>query len=138
MDAPALMEFLECRRRAEMDEFRIEQGAESKRLADDMLESYWDTDMEEIPMKLPFWAQRDEVLQQIIRTKPASHATHPDNSNQFTPNSGFTEDMESFKETVTASTALPPSPEPEPDTWLSTLRCKTYGLEMEKEMALRL
>lgn len=136
MDAPALMEFLEFRRRAEMDELMIEQGAGSIRLADDMLESYWDMDMEEMAMKLPFLAQHDEILQQIIRTQPAYHATHSDNSDHFTPNSIFTEDIESFKETVTASTALHPSPEPEPDTWLSTLSCKTYGLEMEKKKAL--
>lgn len=87
-------------------------------------------------MKLPFLAQHDEILQQIIRTQPAYHAIHSYNSDQFTPNSIFTEDMESFKEKVTASTAFHPNPEPEPDTWLSTLRCKTYGLEMEKKKAL--
>lgn len=102
MDAPVLMEFLELRHRAEMNKLRIEQGAKFKRLADDMLESYWDGDTEEISMKLPFWAEQDEVLQQIIRTKTASDATHSENFDQFTPNSTFAEDLEALKEIATA------------------------------------
>ncbi|MCJ1270875.1 hypothetical protein MMC22_010772 [Lobaria immixta] len=132
MDAPDLMGFLEFRRRADMNELRIEPGAESKRLAEDKLESYWD--MEE-PMKLPFWAEDDEVLQQILRTKPASNETHSDISDQFTPNSIFTEDREPFKDTATASTSVHPSPETEPGTWLSLSSCKTYILEMETKEA---
>ena len=133
MDAPDLMEFLEFRRRADMNELRIEQGAESKRLAEDKLESYWD--MEEEPMKLPFWAEDDEVLQQILRTKPASNETHSDISDQFTPNSISTEDKEPFKDTATASTSVHPSPETEPGTWLSLSSCKSYILEMETKEA---
>ncbi|MCJ1267513.1 hypothetical protein MMC22_007398 [Lobaria immixta] len=133
MDAPDLMEFLEFRRRADMNELRIEQGAESKRLAEDKLESYWD--MEEEPMKLPFWAEDDEVLQQILRTKPMSNETHSDISDQFTPNSIFTEDREPFKDTATASTSVHPSPETEPGTWLSLSSCKSYILEMETKEA---
>lgn len=86
-------------------------------------------------MKLPFWAEQDEVLQQIIRTKPVSDAIHSENFDQFTPNSTFTEDMDSFKETATASVSGYPSPVPEPDARLSPLSCKTYLLEMEKKEA---
>ncbi|MCJ1267514.1 hypothetical protein MMC22_007399 [Lobaria immixta] len=112
MDAPVLMEFLEFRHRAKINKLRIEQGAKSKRLADDMLESYWDGDTEEISMKLPFWAEQDEVLQQIIRTKTASDATHSENFDQFTPNSTFAEDLEALKEIATAYWSGHPRPEP--------------------------
>lgn len=66
MDIPDLMAFLNSRNRLKPEEIEIEEGDRSKRLDQEVLERYWTQNSQGRQMKIPFWANADGVVQQII------------------------------------------------------------------------
>ncbi|KAL8722594.1 MAG: hypothetical protein Q9225_000950 [Loekoesia sp. 1 TL-2023] len=66
-DIPDLMAFLNSRHHLRPEALKIEEGEKSKRLDQEILEKCWTQESQGAPMRIPFWANADEVLQQVIR-----------------------------------------------------------------------
>ena len=61
-----MMAYLDSEHHLKPEDLKIDDGNESKRLEKKSLERAWDRIPVEAPMKIPFWANADSVLQQII------------------------------------------------------------------------
>ncbi|KAL8725591.1 MAG: hypothetical protein Q9166_007256 [cf. Caloplaca sp. 2 TL-2023] len=67
MDIPDLMNYLNHQNILKPEELKIKEGDRSKRLDQDILERHWVQKSQERPLRVPFWANADGVVQQIIR-----------------------------------------------------------------------
>lgn len=67
-DLPDLMTFLNNQHPVRLDQVKIEEGQKSRRLDQEMLEKSWTRNIsQQAPMRVPFWANADPVVQSILR-----------------------------------------------------------------------
>jgi hypothetical protein len=87
------MDYLADQHRLKPEELSIKSSDESHRLSQHKLEEHWRKTTEEDSMRWPFWAHRDETLQQIICASLQSVLCVSHASGNNSPRSVFTEDI---------------------------------------------